>query len=321
MDVVVEDWRDVSDEARHLFEIVNLVVISTAIALAGIVANVINIIIFYRQGLRTTVNIGFTALAVSDLLSLVTHEWYFLCFNPLFVSSGLDIVPSEVQHLTAGFPHTCFKLTTAWIAVYITFERCLCITSPLKVKRILTPRRTKLVVWVIYCVMLLSLLPEYSTAYLDWKFYPDANRTLLGLAFTADRAKIEGVSFMLYGIYMLIAFPILIVCSLILTTKLNHSSKWRQENSSLGKCLVKEKRTLRMVGVMSLVFIVTFTPAVSICTSVFVEPEFSVVGRLRNLFFVVSSFGCVCDATNSSVPILSYYTMSSRYREQFRALF
>ncbi|CAG5123819.1 unnamed protein product, partial [Candidula unifasciata] len=86
----------------------------------GLIVNILNIIIFIRQGFKESVNVSLFLLTISDLGSLV-----FVFF--------LNLV-------TTG--------TTAWIAM----ERCLCIITPLKVKSLITSRRTVVFVCVLYLI-------------------------------------------------------------------------------------------------------------------------------------------------------------------------
>ncbi|CAG5124274.1 unnamed protein product, partial [Candidula unifasciata] len=51
----------------EIVEFVNIVCLCGLVSMFGTVANIINLIVFYRQGLNTTINISFFALAVSDL--------------------------------------------------------------------------------------------------------------------------------------------------------------------------------------------------------------------------------------------------------------
>ncbi|KAK0050320.1 G-protein coupled receptor [Biomphalaria pfeifferi] len=320
-----EDPEDslVSEQDRNMFELVNLVVISSGIAVVGVVSNVINILVFYRQGLNSTVNISFTGLAVSDLCSLITLLCFNLFENPYFAKSGVPLLASEFQHLTCGFPHACFTRITSWITVYITAERCLCIALPLKVHRIITPRQTTLTIVIIYVWMIVSLLPEYVTVYIDWKFVAIFNKTVLGLAFTSDRPRVDGLSFMLYSIYMLVSFFAVVILTSVLFVKLKRNSERRKEvtNNTHPGSTVRDKKTLRMVVVIASVLIVTFTPQVVIFTAGFIEPGFSVVGRYANLFFVSWSFCFVFDAINSTANIVLYYKMSTKYRDTFRDIF
>ncbi|XP_059178440.1 neurotensin receptor type 2-like [Physella acuta] len=155
-----------NDEVKTLYMVVNFVALSSIVAVFGIVTNIINIVIFYRQGLASsTVNISFSGLAVSDLCGLLILALHNLCFNPLFENAGLPVVTGEVQHLTGGLLHLCCTRITGWITVYITAERCLCIATPLKIKRILTPRRATFIIVFIYFITIMPLAPEYLILY------------------------------------------------------------------------------------------------------------------------------------------------------------
>ncbi|GFN82106.1 chemosensory receptor b [Plakobranchus ocellatus] len=97
-------------------------------------------------------NISLFGLSISDLFGILTLEWFNLCTNPLFLNTGVPIHPMGFQYATGGWPHVTFTRITCIISVFMAIERCLCITAPLKVKSILTPRRALLVVIGIYVV-------------------------------------------------------------------------------------------------------------------------------------------------------------------------
>ncbi|KAK0056196.1 growth hormone secretagogue receptor type 1 [Biomphalaria pfeifferi] len=308
-----------SDGVKQIYELVNYLVFCNIFSVFGIFSNIINIIVFCKQGLNSTVNISFTGVAVSDLCSLVTLLWFNVCVNPLFVNSDVPMAPSEVQHLTGGFPHACFARITCWITVYITAERCLCIVSPLKIKRIITNKRATSIIVGIYILIIASLLPEYTTMYIGWKEYPEMNRSLLGLIRTKENDKVSGLTFLLYAIYILVSFFAIIVFTTILVVKLKQKTKWREESTFDDKqsntISNRDKKTVRMVIVIALVLIVCYLPSVLLCTTGFIVPGFFVVGQYSNVFFVTWSFAFVLDALNSSVNIILYYTMSSKYRQ------
>ncbi|KAH9488040.1 hypothetical protein Btru_065492 [Bulinus truncatus] len=323
--LVMSESLIITDGEREIYEVVTLVFISSAIGLFGLISNITNMVIFVKMGLNNTVNIGFMGLAISDLLCLVTIEWYCICFNPLFINSNINFFPPDVQHLSGGHPHGCFARITAWVTVYITFERCLCIIAPLKVKQILTPRRTIIILILIYFIVILPILPEYATAYVGMKYFPHLNKTLYGLLLTSDRYKVDGLSFLLYAVLMFVSFLAVIVFTAILVVKLHEKSQWRQkstfDNGQSETLSRRDKSTIKTVILIATILIVNFSPTVAFFTGVFIVPEFSITGRHRNLFLVSAAFCFIFDTINSSVNILSYYTMSSKYRQCFQELF
>ncbi|KAH9495359.1 hypothetical protein Btru_017553 [Bulinus truncatus] len=315
----------ISEAERQIYEVVILVVITFLIGLCGVFTNIINIIIFAKQGLSSSVNIGLMGLAVADLLSSLTIEWYCISFNPLLISSDIGFYPPEVQHLTAGMPHGAFACITNSITAYITAERCLCISAPLRVKRMLTPKKTTVIVCFIYVLVAIPVLPEYATAYLGLKRFDDLNKTMVGLVFKDDRYKVEGVSLFLYAVLTFISFIAVIIFTFILVVKLRQKTKWRQmstfENVQSETISKRDKSAVKMVIVIACIFIVNFSPTVAFFSSVFVVPELNIAGRYRNMFLVAAAFSFITDALNASINIVSYYTMSSKYRQTFRQLF
>ncbi|XP_059177845.1 growth hormone secretagogue receptor type 1-like [Physella acuta] len=317
----------ISARERQIYEVVNYVILGTVIGLFGIVANIINIIIFYRQGLKTTVNVSLFALAISDLCSLLTLQWFNICVNPLFENAD-DLFPmmaSEVIYLTAGIPHDCFARITCWITVYITAERCLCITFPLKIKQLITPTRTTVIISLIYILMMASFTPEYATAYIGWKYYASKNRTLLGLKFTSHRKQVEGLTFLLYGILGKLSFVAVVFFTVILVVVLRKKTIWRrksiyghQNSESISN---RDKKTINMIIIIAIILIVCYTPGTILSLVTFFVPDFSIVGNYVNLFFAVWSFGFLFETINSSVNIFLYYKMSSKYRRSFCGMF
>ncbi|KAK0056194.1 growth hormone secretagogue receptor type 1 [Biomphalaria pfeifferi] len=308
-----------SDGVKQIYELVNYLVFCNIFSVFGIFSNIINILVFCRQGLNSTVNISFTGVAVSDLCSLVTLLWFNVCVNPLFVNSDVPMAPSEVQHLTGGFPHACFARITCWITVYITAERCLCIVSPLKIKQIITTKRATSIIVGIYIIMIASLLPEYTTMYIGWRQYSEKNRSIIGLIRTKENDKVSGLTFLLYAIYILVSFFAVIFFTTILVVKLKQKTKWREESTFDDKqsntISNRDKKTIRMVIMIAAVLIVCYLPSVLLSAAGFIVPGFFVVGQYSNVFFVTWSFAFVLDSINSSVNIILYYTMSSKYRQ------
>uniref|UniRef100_A0A2C9L1E8 G-protein coupled receptors family 1 profile domain-containing protein n=1 Tax=Biomphalaria glabrata TaxID=6526 RepID=A0A2C9L1E8_BIOGL len=171
---------------------------------------------------------------------------------------------------------------------------------------------------------MLPLLPEYATAYIGLKYFPFLNKTLYGLMFTPDRYKVDGLSFLLYAILMFVSFVAVIIFTTVLVVKLNQKSQWRQKStfdSAQSETISRRDRsTMKTVILIASVLIINFSPTVAFFTGVFIVPEFSITGRQRNLFLVSAAFCFIFDTLNSSVTIISYYTMSSKYRQTFHEL-
>lgn len=309
-----------SQEGRAVFELVNFVCICGIVSIFGILANMINAVIFYKQGFKNTVNIGFFGLAISDIVCLLTAQWISISMNPLFASTGVPWFPSEVMYLSGGWPHVCSTRITSFITVYITAERYLSIALPLKVKNIITPKVTTIILCLIFCVNLITLFPEYATSYLGWRFFPEKNHTLIGIMFTSSRNSVEGVVYVLHSILGMSSFVGVIIFTTLLVIKLGQTSRWRRQvTSGPGKQEAmsnRDQKTGKMVVVIASVLIACYTPGAIIALTAFVVgPEFNVRGVYFNISESMWSIACAVQAINSSVNIFFYYYMSTRYRQ------
>lgn len=315
-----------SDDERRVFEIVNFVIVSSLVSLFGIVANIVNILIFYNQGFNNTVNICFFGLAVSDVCCLISLEWITICMNPLFAKSDIPWISSEVMYLTGAWLHVCFGRITSYITVYITAERCLSIAIPLKVKQIITPARTTIALILIYVMNLMTLVSEYATSYLDWKFIPEVNRTLLAMIFTGSRENVEGLVSVLHSVIGMASFAGVVIFTAILINRLRQTSKWRKKATSEKRqnesISTREKKTVMMIVLIASFLIACYTPgAIIVMTTFIVGPEFNIKGRYVNLCMSTWSVACSFHSINSSVNIFLYYKMSSKYRQTFHEMF
>uniref|UniRef100_A0A2C9KY51 G-protein coupled receptors family 1 profile domain-containing protein n=1 Tax=Biomphalaria glabrata TaxID=6526 RepID=A0A2C9KY51_BIOGL len=314
---------DIGDETKQLIELINGSFLSTLISVLGIIGSAINIAVFYKQGPGSSINISFALLALSELCGLLTLLWYTICGNP-FVLKYEDTIFyfPEVKHLTAGFPHGCFYGVTSWITVFIMAERCLCVAFPLNVKKLITPRRTKITIFCIYLLMFLSMAPQYACKYLDWKFVPRFNRSYIGLIIIEESRQIEDVSSALFSSYMISSFLAVPTLTSTLLVLYSSSAKWRYTNADRKKVFSSRDRSLvKIVLVEGFIFSASYSVSVLVLMMNILLPEFNYVGRMSNLFFVCFSFTFLFDAFNSSIHFVLYLKMSSNYRATLRELF
>lgn len=315
----------ITNGQHYTITLINYAFLCSIVSTLGIFANVINLIVFFRQGLNTTINISFFSLAISDLFSLVFQQISNLYINPLFVALDLPIVYSEVQFMTARLVRVLFTRVTFFITVYITAERCLCIAFPLHIKQIITPKRTAVTLVLIFVLTSVTFLPSFSTTYLGRKFHAARNKTLLGLVFRKYKNIVIATSYFIQAISGLLAFLAIAVLTLILVHKLRQKSEWRKTvNIQPGKSESMSQRdrgTVKMVVLIAGILILCYTPSVVLCLTTFLEPEFTEGGRYYNMYSSLWSIAMVMENINSSVNIFFYLKMSSKYRHTCKELF
>uniref|UniRef100_A0A2C9KX11 G-protein coupled receptors family 1 profile domain-containing protein n=1 Tax=Biomphalaria glabrata TaxID=6526 RepID=A0A2C9KX11_BIOGL len=315
----------VSDFTRSMFILVNHVVISTGFDLFGTVGNIINIAVFLKQGLRKSMNLSFFAMSISDLCGLVFQIWHNFCLNPYVEGIDSPVEFIEVQYLTAGWPNAVLVRITCWITAYITAERCLSIAIPLKIKQVITFNRTAVIIVFIYLINMASIVPLYFSAYFSWNFYPEQNKTKLGISFRSNKLEIESLIFTFQASLAIIAFALVIIFTGVLVIKLKQKSKWRRtatsdkdQNEAMSS---RERKTVNMVIAVAIVLIVCYTPAVICSITTSITPDFGITGKQANMFHVIWSFGFLFHSINASINVVLYYKMSSKYRTTFHQIF
>ncbi|GFO20631.1 chemosensory receptor b [Plakobranchus ocellatus] len=142
-------WEDHSKDSSLLlldsgilsdeqFDIIFLFFIFTSqlINICAIIANSLCIAVFVKLGFSEPSNISFSALAFCDFTLAVLFSWNNLCFWLTYHNVRLPFHGENVTSLTGGLQWTFLSTTVAWITAFISFERCLCILFPLKLRKI-----------------------------------------------------------------------------------------------------------------------------------------------------------------------------------------
>ncbi|GFO16792.1 chemosensory receptor b [Plakobranchus ocellatus] len=320
----------ISDSMREKLEIVFFVVMSGGISFVGSFANIINMVVFLKQGFSDTMNISLFALALSDFGSLITLVWMAICFVPDFrFHPNIPFETTQIQYLSAGWPHMLCARSGSLITAFITFERCICIALPLRVKSIITPRRTIIVIASIFGIMVVSVMPIYYGMQIGPTFLEDRNKTLLAIVYAKGGHEIESIGFAVGVVAQIGSFVLVVIFTVILLNSLVRKSRWRKtatsgDGTASGSGAEKsnrDKRVMVMVVTISGIFIACFMPSAINVVLIILWADYNIVGRLRNLFQVTGSICNACESINCSINIIVYYKMSSKFRLTFREMF
>lgn len=314
----------ISDSWMVYIETINLGAICPAFCLVGIVTNIINIIVFRRQGFQETINISLFSLSISDIISLVTLLMFTMGYNPFLVYSDLPIISKEVFHFPWGWSHFVFVRISGLITVFVILERCLCITFPLKIKSMLNPWRVKMIIFSIFVFAIISQFPAYFTMVFKWKFLPEQNRSMLGITRTENTSAIMSYIYGLQPFYPVFSFTFALVCSYILVHRIRKQSKWRSTasvSSNVDKATTRDQQIVKMVMVVAIIFIIGYFPSLILFIVMCIDPQMNKGMKHENSFILCLSVSQIFDSVNSTVNILAYYKTNSSYRRHFNYLF
>ena len=294
--------------------------------LFGILANLLNLRIYWRLGLSDVINASLLSLSMSDLCSLLPLVWLSVCAHPEVASADLWFDANKLRYLTGGWPHVLFTRVTCWNTAFISLERCLCVTLPLKVKILLPRSRSIVILVVIYIVSAAGVAPVYFVNRLSWEFDSVKNRTVLTMTHTEDRDVVERVAFTFNNLSAWTSFVIVIISTLLTVRQVRKSLTWRRDHVTGGSdqpatSESSNNRLVKMVLVISVLFIALMTPMTLNLTVNTFLPDYSITGRHKGLFVDVSCFIFLAESVNSSVNIFVYLVMSSRFRQEFCRMF
>ncbi|GFN99642.1 chemosensory receptor a [Plakobranchus ocellatus] len=308
----------------------------------AIIANSLNIAVFVKLGFSEPSNISLTTLAICDFILAVLSTWSNLCFWLTYHNVRLPFHGVNVTFLTGGAQGAFLSTTVAWITAFISLERCLCILFPLKVRRLITPRGTFVAMPIIILFTFCPSFYTYIRYKFVWVFNPYLNESILNTTPVNSEFAIlfEKISLVICGVLQpLLAFSIVVICTVLLVVQLRKISSWRlsvtsaksqrvqpEENqastSSAAESRIsqKEERLVRMVVAIATIFIVSYIPTCILLLCYVVFDEYNLFGVNSRLFIVSGYIISLGQPISGSVNILIYYKMASRFRSVFRHL-
>ncbi|XP_059170411.1 uncharacterized protein LOC131951958 [Physella acuta] len=301
---------------------VNYGVLCEAICIFGIFFNIINIIVFVKQGFEESVNISLLGLAVADTAALTSQVWMNMMFSPV-----VPYVPYAwytTLYLTGSWPHVTSTRAVSLLTVFITLERYLCVALPLKIKRIITHKTTAIIVTFIFLFTISTAIPVYAACYVGDYFDPATNSNTITLFYIPNGLEIESIGVSFGAGVHIVSFTLVVAFTAALIKQLHSKSKWRKSSSSASKnknISNRDKVVVKMIIFISGTFIACYSPSFFGTIAIMCVPEFGVAGKYQNIFNIYYSFVFTIDSFNSAINIFVYLKMSSKYRQVFLRMF
>ena len=205
------------------------------IILLGFFANITNIIVFLKVGVKDNVTILLISLSFSDLA-------YLSLFTPTLCGLVIDFLVRSFEWpfhklLVIFLPYwpavTVYDIS-AFLSVSLGVMRCACVAMPLKFKLVFTKSRT--VIWVIFIVILAVSLraPVLTIFRIRWRQDPITNISSIYLASVNRPSMLRINDTLNRGFLIWFNYVTMITCVLVLSYKLYLSSKLRQSCAVKG---------------------------------------------------------------------------------------
>ncbi|XP_076454853.1 uncharacterized protein LOC143289690 [Babylonia areolata] len=290
----------------------------------GVPANVINMAVFYTQGLQDRVNVCLFLLALFDGVYLTSGlclhaENIYLYLTGQGISTPFNMFMANnnlISILGSGF-------VSFVLSAIIACERCYCVLRPLKYQTLLQTRTMAVIIGLLcFCVFGLFFVVSYRF-WVRCVYDPVTGELSMkitgGGIYNSHKALIDFVDSIIFGaVFSGGMIIVVIAATVITTTRLRQIITWRTETSSF--LTVKEVTLSKMLVANTVFFIICSTPACVFRLVFLFLPEMSPGGKQHNFYFAtlwtLEGFAFV----NSSFNFFIYYTMGSRYRETFWAM-
>lgn len=199
------------------------------LSLTGMFTNSICVIVFWHQRLQESVTLCLASIAVADLLKCfasVLHSLYgcIAIFDRVLSLNWMNASFIVKLHVQYAADTLAYLYTTV-----MSFERCLCITFPLKVRSLITRKVTMVTIVSTTAVVLATYFYTAISYEVTWEYRALYNRTM---ATYKETGVIDRVWLLKYVAFINVFWPCLalsvsVICAVIIMVYLKNYGQFR----------------------------------------------------------------------------------------------
>ncbi|GFO28534.1 chemosensory receptor a [Plakobranchus ocellatus] len=299
------------------FLITILTPILAVIVLLGLFANITNIVVFLKAGIKDNVTTLLISLSISDMmfLVLVTPSLYTRVIIYFFPEWSWPFYNRLVDELLY-WPSYTFYDFSSYISVGLGVTRCACVAMPLHFKSVFTKARTVKALFVLFILVVSIRVPIMSTYRLVW--LKDLHTNLSSLSLAGQNVESINRFNDIVGrtSLPLINFIIMITCVGVIKLKLYQASMAHKYHTAISSSVsgskqapeapdhqgrsAKDLRVIQCVVLICCIFIVCQLPFLIYTIIRLINPQFDLYGRLQYLFFTFGAIGRIFSYLNAS---------------------
>ncbi|XP_076464820.1 uncharacterized protein LOC143296675 [Babylonia areolata] len=293
--------------------------------LIGGPGNVINMAVFYKQGLKDRVNLCLFALSLADelyLISAMSHHAEQVSLQFTTKENYGPMITFLSNNYLSGILGS-FYVSTILTAI-IASERCFCVLRPLKYQNLMRTSTMAAIISVVYVLTVglyfIVALRYHIGCVRDPISGAAVKANIIGELYKANKELVDIVDGVVFGASVPVVVIVVVITTTIITiVKLRQIVTWRTETSS--SISAREVALTKMLVGTSILFIVCVFPFAVTRISWLFLPEVNTGRRNHNFFLTSLWINELLTYVNSSLNIFVYYVMGSRYRATFWELF
>ncbi|KAH3880124.1 FMRFamide receptor-like [Dreissena polymorpha] len=318
-----------TDEQKYektLFNYYLMGVAGTAVCFAGIVCNILCILVLTRRVMNSSTYSYLSALAVCDMLALVlTVTIFLLSDDTKFPQKGSLTWAKDSYAILFPYLHpmaVTFQVTSIWLTLGFTVDRYIMICHPFKAEHLCSVSRARKVIVFIYLLGLFFNIPrflEYTSEEITVPTITDGWETHQIVQYTNLGKNQMFIDFVHSYMYLTFVCGVPFLTLAILNAFLIHAVQMSKKKGRMINA--KEKRrndtTVMLIGVI-IIFLICQGPAL---VSRMVYAINIKLATSSLAFHKVNEIGNFLIILNSAVNILPYYFFGKRFRTEFWRIF
>ncbi|XP_076448626.1 uncharacterized protein LOC143285253 [Babylonia areolata] len=314
-------------ETSHVMETVINVVFLTAVVIVGVIGNVVNMLVFAKQGLQDRINVCLFSLALADcgyVIALFIYRSYSLL---AFLSTEVGAY-WKIRSLNTIFGvFWGFSAVSNLLTLLVSVERCLCVVSPLRARQLLKTKVMVILIVLIYFFSLSSSLIFNAKYTVGTITDSNSNTTRYRAVFSDFYLHNKVFVDIVYNYVLAIAFPftslVVVVVSTITTVIfLRRALSWKRKSANVDDAVdKKEAAVTKMLLLVCYAYVIFVTPSVVNAFVVQFVNGWRPTGRYSNTFYVYVALMRLLTALNSSLNFFIYFFRGSKFRSTIRELF
>lgn len=308
---------------RQILETIFRDALGTVECVMGIVTNIINCTVFWRQGLASRMNLCLFSLALADCCYFITIVVAFAL--PVLLRLFLYEDYSYKVIIAAFGVGRGFALTSGCMNMVVAVDTCVGVVLPHRAVSIMRTRT--MMSLIVSCFFLMQ------ACYLVFSCSYTISRMVIGecaqLSFALTKVSETNQRFVYFFVSMILEtaiplFNLAVVCvaTIVTVRRLQSALTWRENTSYItNSCRHKQLALTKMLVVVAVVYVVITLPcAVSQVTLAFI------IDRLADSI-VLNNFAAISTAIynfshiNKCFNIFVYYYRSTRFRRELLFMF
>ncbi|XP_076437872.1 uncharacterized protein LOC143277030 [Babylonia areolata] len=291
--------------------------------LISVPSNLLNMLVFWKQGLKERINLCLFALSLVDLLHMINNFFFNVdrLYLPFTESKG-PVLEFILHQKLLGFRG--FSWLSGFVSVLIACERCFCVVSPLRSQTVLKTRTTAIIIVLGTVLIMTGALVIGMRWSLVCAFDPETNTTSKFL-YTSEFYIKHQAHMDLLTLFVGTVQPLTYVCvvtaaTIVTSVKLKKMLRWREQTSS-STMSSREMALTRTLIAVSILYVVCSLPPMTLGIFVMFVPGMSLRGRYHNFSKLVVSAFELASFINATFNIFVYIFLGSKYKETLWTLF